>query len=117
MVADADDTAKCIYTLQLLNQNPDPRPMFLQFQTAGVFKTYSTERTSSLSTNCNVLKTLLVLPDADQHLDSVRIALDFICEACFAGRVTDKWVSSSCQSFRAELTSLRMSRMSTPTCL
>lgn len=59
VLADADDTARTLLALSRLGTNIDPRPLIDKFQSNKHFKTYSPERNSSFSANCNVLLCLL----------------------------------------------------------
>ncbi|KAI1347250.1 hypothetical protein F5Y01DRAFT_329821 [Xylaria sp. FL0043] len=91
VLADADDTAKTILSLQLLGLQPSPSAMIEQFQAVGHFETYKRERNASLSTNCNVLDALLHSPNPAEYAGQISDLASFICDAYFAGRVRDKW--------------------------
>ncbi|KAF2661052.1 Ent-kaurene synthase [Lophiostoma macrostomum CBS 122681] len=91
ILADADDTAKCLQCLNLLGRPTDLRPLITHFAGERHFKTYERERNCSLSANCNVLIALLSSTDPGIYKDSITKATTFICERWFGNLLVDKW--------------------------
>ncbi|KAI0814216.1 hypothetical protein GGR55DRAFT_701902 [Xylaria sp. FL0064] len=94
VLADADDTAKTILSLQSLGLQPDPSAMIKQFQAAGHFETYKRERNASLSTNCNILDALLHTPNTAEYASQISGLASFICDVYFAGRNVSEYYST-----------------------
>jgi len=59
------------------------------------FKTFSGERNSSFSANCNALNALLHSPDVNQYTAVIVSSANFLCDLWWSGEVSDKWVSIS----------------------
>jgi hypothetical protein len=117
MMQDADDTAKSLQTLYLLGRkNIGPESMISEFSNGECFKTYEAERNPSPSANCNVLKALLLSPNANDHAASIEKAVRFLCDVWFSGTLSDKWVSVWTVIFEIEnvLTISRINRKSIP---
>ena len=93
MLADADDSAKTILTLALLDKPVSVGPVIEKFEDAHHFRTYGTERNPSFSANCNVLSALLSSSEKDTNEKQIFKALDFLCDAWWTGEIDDKWVS------------------------
>ncbi|KAJ8132166.1 hypothetical protein O1611_g1462 [Lasiodiplodia mahajangana] len=94
VLADADDTAKTILSLNLLNVATSPAAMVTEFRVNKHFQTYKYERNASLSTNCNVLDALLHAPDPAEYTSQIVELAQFICDAYFSGSIRDKWNAS-----------------------
>ncbi|KAJ5382328.1 Phyllocladan-16-alpha-ol synthase [Penicillium concentricum] len=91
--ADADDTAKAILVLQLLQQHVSLEPMLKAFEAEHHFKTYPYERDPSFSANCNVLLALLYTDDVSQYASQIEKATRFL-HTHFREtdlKVRDKW--------------------------
>lgn len=94
MQADADDSAKAILTLNLLGRRVHAKSLAEHFRSKnGHFCTYLGERDASFSANCNVLRALLEVPDAQDHVAEMNSILYFLCESWWTGAIKDKWVS------------------------
>lgn len=93
MVGDADDTAKAILTLTLLGRTADPTSMIERFESASYFRTFDGERDSSFSANCNVLSSLLHMPEPMKYHSQILKATIFLCDTWDREAVRDKWVS------------------------
>lgn len=93
LLADVDDTAKCIVATNLLGLRNDPTRMIEEFETQDHFRTYKVERNGSLSANCNALDALLHSPNPSQHVNSIVKVVQFLCKEWYAGHIQDKWVS------------------------
>ena len=94
MLADADDSAKAISTLNLLGRHVHAKSLVEKFWSQkGHFQNYTGERNASLSTNCNVLRALLEVPNARDHVAEITSILEFLCEAWWNGATKDKLVS------------------------
>ncbi|PWY88421.1 Ent-kaurene synthase, partial [Aspergillus heteromorphus CBS 117.55] len=91
MLADADDTAKSIYSLRLLGRRTNCEAMLQAFEGPTHFKTYNLEAKESFSVNCNVLIALLASQDPSRHLTQISKALRFLCSAWENGKWSDKW--------------------------
>lgn len=72
--------------------------MIATFQSDNHFKTYVTERTSSLSANCNVLIALLHVASPNTYSKEISKAAQFLCDSWWNGLVKDKWVRMSMES-------------------
>jgi hypothetical protein len=92
MLADADDSAKAIFTLSLLGKLYDPGQMIANFGLATHFQTYYNERTASFSTNCNVLGALLHASEPSRYMDQISTTVHYLCDSWAAGKLDDKWV-------------------------
>lgn len=91
---DADDTAKTILVLSLLQEKVSPDGMLKTFESESHFKTYPLERDPSFSANCNVLLALLHLDEPSLYGAQIEKATDFLY-AQFRDsdlNVRDKWV-------------------------
>ncbi|PWY74044.1 hypothetical protein BO83DRAFT_444435 [Aspergillus eucalypticola CBS 122712] len=95
MLADADDTAKSIYSLDLLGRPIDCTPLLQAFECPTHFKTYSLEINESFSVNCNVMIALLACQVPSKHLAQISKALRFLCSAWDNGEWSDKWNTES----------------------
>ncbi|MCJ1438192.1 hypothetical protein MMC27_007579 [Xylographa pallens] len=95
VLADADDSAKTILTLNLLGRPTTSASIIQHFESEqGHIRTYLGERDASFSANCNVLMALLSCPDVSMHEYKIaRIAI-YICTVWFEGLVKDKWNTS-----------------------
>lgn len=67
--------------------------MISMFENDTHFKTYTSERNSSFSANCNVLNALVHVPDPGLYLTQILKATTFLCKAWYDGPLIDKWVS------------------------
>lgn len=95
VLADADDTAKAVLTLNLLERAASPDDLIEHFKTdQGHFRTYPGERDASFSANCNVLKALLHTPDVEKYESQISRITVFLCDSWWSGAVKDKWVSN-----------------------
>jgi hypothetical protein len=92
LLSDADDTARTILTLTLLDFEIDSKAMMDKFESRSCFKTYIGERDPSFSANCNILNALLHVSDRVLYRDQIIKILIFICKLWDAGLVKDKWV-------------------------
>ncbi|KAL4736668.1 hypothetical protein BDV11DRAFT_211022 [Aspergillus similis] len=81
ILADADDTARVLLTIELLGTEVDFQPMIAHFRTGSFFKTYEHERNPSFSANCN-------------HIDIIEEVAAYLLECWKAGNIKDKWNSS-----------------------
>ncbi|RAH55100.1 Ent-kaurene synthase [Aspergillus piperis CBS 112811] len=95
MLADADDTAKSIYSLDLLGRPIDCTPLLQAFECPTHFKTYSLETNESFSVNCNVMIALLACQVPSKHVAQISKALRFLCSAWDNGEWSDKWNTES----------------------
>ncbi|MCJ1290881.1 hypothetical protein MMC34_002423 [Xylographa carneopallida] len=91
VLEDADDTAKTILTLTLLESDIDPGPMLERFRTRDCFMTYVGESDPSFSANCNILIAMLHRPSLDSLEDPIEMATTFLCRTWLQGNVKDKW--------------------------
>ncbi|KAI8959964.1 Ent-kaurene synthase [Daldinia sp. FL1419] len=91
VLSDADDTAKAILALNLLDRPTACDSMIGAFESKTHFKTYSHESTASFSANCNVLNAILQSADPSRHLPQVNKALGFLCQTWDKGNLSDKW--------------------------
>ncbi|KAF2792940.1 Ent-kaurene synthase [Melanomma pulvis-pyrius CBS 109.77] len=95
LLPDADDTAKTISVLHSLGRNTFTAEKLIDhFWTGNFFRTYTSERNPSLSANCNALKTLLALPDAELYSSYISRTVTFLCEMWENGGIKDKWNNS-----------------------
>ena len=84
-----------ILAVRSLGGQASTQGLIATFEEKDHFKTYSSERTVSLTTNCNVRLALL---SQDDEIEAVRRAMekvvDFLCQRWFQGPVglSDKWV-------------------------
>lgn len=93
MLADVDDTARAILTLNLLGKETNPESMIYHFKSEhGHFSTYPGERNASFSANCNVLKALLESPCVKGYEMDVASITTFLCDSWWSGAIKDKWV-------------------------
>jgi hypothetical protein len=91
---DADDTAKSLIALDLLNVHYSRSAMVKEYEAADHFKTYPLERNPSLSANCNVLSALLRCPNVDDYCQQIVKCCQFICNVWWTSNdmIQDKWV-------------------------
>jgi hypothetical protein len=92
ILPDADDTAKVIVTMNLLNRPTSCREMINTFDGSSHFRTYANESTPSVSANCNVLIALAQSPDANKYTVEILKALRFLSQLWSRGEMKDKWV-------------------------
>ena len=92
LLADADDTAKTILTMNLLGLRIKPDKMIAEFEGSSHFCTYKEERNESFSTNCNVLDALLHSLDPANYYPSILKVTSFLCKVWNSAGVKDKWV-------------------------
>ena len=94
MLADADDTAKSIYLLNLLGHTTSCDGMISQFMSPkGHMMTYLGERNLSQSANCNAMMCILNSPELQKHSDVVSKIAESLCDHWWKGVMNDKWVS------------------------
>ena len=91
LLADADDTAKTIYTLSQLGRQISPDHMIMEFEANDHFKTYKYERNSSFSANCNILLALLHTAHVDIYAPCILKIVKFICGSWATTTIRDKW--------------------------
>ena len=100
VLADADDSAKVLLTLNLLGRGVLPDRMITQFKSEnGHFRTYPGERDVSFSANCNVLIALLQSPNVEVYSSCISNIATYLSDAWWTGASRDKWVGVS--SFRS----------------
>lgn len=93
MLADADDTAKAVITLNLLGSDTSPERMISTFKTDdGHILTYPSERDPSFSANCNALIAILQAPGVSKHVQLIESLTEYLCQSWSSGRLKDKWV-------------------------
>ena len=93
VLADADDSAKALLTLDLLGRDVLPDRMIDQFKSEnGHFRTYPGERDASFSANCNVLIALLHSPNVEMYSSCISNIATFLSDAWWTGASRDKWV-------------------------
>jgi len=92
LLADVDDTAKSLVTLNLLGLPQSPRRMINEFETADHFCTYKREQNPSLSANCNALDAILHSPNPSEYSEQIYKLTRFLCKTWCAGNPQDKWV-------------------------
>lgn len=93
LLADADDTAKALLTLNLSGKAAKPDQMIDHFQSKnGHFRTYPGEIGASFSANCNVLKALTHTPNVEGYFSSIRNIVTFLSDSWWSGIPKDKWV-------------------------
>ncbi|KAL4999865.1 hypothetical protein BDV10DRAFT_200525 [Aspergillus recurvatus] len=109
ILADADDTARVLLTLGLLDVDTDFCPMIAHFRSGAYFKTYELERNPSFSANCNVLLALVESHEAQRHIDTIEAISLYLVEASKGGNMRDKWNSSI--RYSAMLFSLAVTRL------
>ncbi|KAL4746351.1 hypothetical protein BDW72DRAFT_210495 [Aspergillus terricola var. indicus] len=71
---DADDTAKALIALHLRGRRYSPQPLIDQFEREHHFTTYLYETHTSVSTNANVLTTLVLLSDHGRYQPQLKNA-------------------------------------------
>ena len=91
-MADADDTAKTLLSLSLLDRAVQADSLIAKFDNGTYFRTYLDERNPSFSANCNVLNALLHLAQPDKYLDHISRAVTFLGTAWHSNSLKDKWV-------------------------
>lgn len=99
ILPDADDTARCLLTAELLGEEVDFSPMISKFRAEPCFKTYEMERNPSFSANCNVLLALVSSKNAQKHGQEIEAISKYLLALWRAGNVSDKWNRSSHYSF------------------
>jgi hypothetical protein len=96
---DVDDTAKGLLALSMLGQTQhvSPDPMIKMFEGNDHFRTFSSERDPSFTSNCHVLLALLNQDDISRYWSQILKAVKFLCECWWNsdGRIRDKWVRVS----------------------
>ncbi|KAJ5663603.1 hypothetical protein N7507_004334 [Penicillium longicatenatum] len=92
MLADADDTAKSIFSLELLDRATNCDAMLKAFESSSHFKTYNLETNESFSANCNVTIALLGSKDPSRYIPQISKAMEFLCNAWENGQWSDKWI-------------------------
>jgi hypothetical protein len=92
---DVDDTARSIYSLNMLGLHMSVDTMVKEFETSTHFKTYAGERDPSFSANCNALLALVHQKDVLSYSTQIHKATKFLCNHWWdADRaVKDKWAS------------------------
>ena len=96
VLADADDTAKTLLTLNLLGRAAMPDSMIDQFiSESGSFRTYPGERDASLSANCNVLNALLYSLNVEVYGPCISSIATSLCNKWYSGATRDKWVGDT----------------------
>ena len=94
MQADADGSAKVILSLNLLGRRVHAKSLTKNFRSKNNhFYTYLGERDASFSTNYNVLRALLEVPNANDHIADIKSIAEFLCESWWSGATKDKWVT------------------------
>ncbi|KAI1505682.1 hypothetical protein F5X99DRAFT_428788 [Biscogniauxia marginata] len=91
VLPDADDTAKSIITLSLLNRPTTCEDMIKEFESQTHFKTYNNESTASFSANCNVLNAIVRSASASRYLPQVLKSLNYLYQTWYEGKISDKW--------------------------
>jgi hypothetical protein len=91
ILADADDTAKTLLTLQLSGEAPDITPMVGNFRSKSGFKTFELERNPSFSANCNVLLALGLSDDVNCHISEIQRVTEYLVSSWKTGNFSDKW--------------------------
>ena len=99
ILPDADDTARCLLTAELLGEQVDFSPMISKFRAEPCFKTYEMERNPSFSANCNVLLALVSSRNVQGHGQEIEAISKYLLTLWRAGNVSDKWNRSSHYSF------------------
>lgn len=92
--ADADDTAKAVLVLNLLQSQVSPDAMLKAFETDHHFRTYPHERDPSFSANCNVLMALLHVEEPSLYTSQIEKASTFLHKHFRESpglQVQDKW--------------------------
>ena len=98
IMADADDTAKAILSLNLLSiTTVKPVQMIAEFSNGIGFRTYAAERNPSFSANCNILNVLLHSPELGEYVTPISQAANFVCYAWHSSTLKDKWVRAATQ--------------------
>lgn len=93
VLADVDDTARVVITLNQLGRPTSPEKMLSFFEADRAhLRTYLGERDSSFSANCNGLMAILHAPHSDKYLPHIETITDFLCTSYLSGVVKDKWV-------------------------
>lgn len=118
LMADADDTAKTIISLNVLGKRVRPDRLIEVFENGGHFRTYAGERNPSFSANCNILSALLHGAEPGQYLREIELALRFLCDIHSSGDMRDKWVRFLFPLILNEvlLTPIRTHAISIPEC-
>ncbi|KAI0837753.1 hypothetical protein F5Y06DRAFT_270158 [Hypoxylon sp. FL0890] len=90
---DADDTAKSITLLNMLDVPTSATPLIEKYCTGNYFGTYAGERDASISTNSNALIAMCMSPDAKHHKSIIILVAKFLCKKWWRdpNRILDKW--------------------------
>jgi hypothetical protein len=93
VLADAEDTAKVLLSLNLLENGASPEQMSAAFESPSHSRTYAGERNPSFSANYSVLYALLHTPQIGKYSQQICVAAAFLCRSGWEGGAKDKWVS------------------------
>ncbi|KAE8376638.1 terpenoid cyclases/protein prenyltransferase alpha-alpha toroid [Aspergillus bertholletiae] len=90
---DADDTAKALVALMLQGTHYSPQALVDRFERENYFATYLYETHTSVSTNANVLTSLVLLSTDGHYQPQIEKCIRYLCGAWFQcnGMVKDKW--------------------------
>ena len=99
--ADADDTAKGLKALEALDVSISSERMIHEYEQPECFKTYSSERDPSFTTNCNVLVAILRTREATKYEPQIQKIVRFVCQQWHLSvkPLIDKWVCSEERCF------------------
>ncbi|RHZ63609.1 terpene synthase family protein [Aspergillus thermomutatus] len=91
--ADADDTAKALLAVSLLDKPVSAHGLIEEFEGPSHFRTYHGERDPSFTANCNALLALLSRPDASTFVTQIQKAAAFLCDVWWTAdsHIGDKW--------------------------
>ncbi|KAL4871888.1 hypothetical protein BDV12DRAFT_194031 [Aspergillus spectabilis] len=91
--ADADDTAKALLAVSLLDKPLSTRGLLDEFEGPTHFRTYHSERDPSFTANCTVLLALLSRSDASKLATQIQNPTAFLCDIWWIadGHTGDKW--------------------------
>lgn len=94
--ADVDDTAKGIFSLNMMGACMSTESMVQSFEADDHFRTYPGERDPSFSANCNALLALLHQPEVSHYATQILKATCFLCKYWWesGAGIKDKWVSA-----------------------
>ena len=106
ILADADDTSKTLQVLAITGHPTSATNLISTFYNGSYFRTYCSERNSSVSTNCNALKAILLANDMVQYTTEIASIVVYLCDSWQSGHIKDKWHMSDlyssmllCQTF------------------
>lgn len=87
--------------MKALGVNICPDHMIQEYEQPECFKTYATERNPSLSTNCNVMISLLQATEPIKYEQQIQKIARYLCEQWrqVIGFIIDKWVRFSTASW------------------